>query len=74
MPLLCAAASRPESDYGSAVEDTVSLERQVTTRSERREKITEEFKKVEIDISVKTTKTITIKEGRTTSHLLRCTC
>ena len=46
------------------MEDDVSMERHVTTRSERREKITEEFKKMEVDISVQTRKEISIKEGR----------
>ena len=60
--LSCTATSSSESEPMSPTEETIVTRRHSTVRSERREKITEEFKKVEVDLSLKVPKQKTVRE------------
>jgi len=57
------AASASESEPTSPTEETIVARRHSGVRSERREKITEEFKKVEVDLSLKVKKEKMVRQG-----------
>ena len=56
------AAEGSDTEPQSPVDDTVDMEKQTGVKSRRKEKVTEEFKKVEVDINVQGKKTVKVRE------------
>jgi len=60
--ILLTAAEGSDTEPQSPVDDTVDAEKQPGVKRGRKEKVTEEFKKVEVDINLQGVKTVKVME------------